>query len=470
MKEFLGKDFLLETETAKKLYHEYAEKMPIYDYHCHLSCKEIYEDRKFDSITDLWLVEGHYGDHYKWRAMRSNGVEEKYITGDASKKAKFLKWAETVPYVVGNPLYHWTHLELQRYFDINDILSPKNASACYDKMNKVLETMTARKIIEKSNVDTICTTDDPIEDLRYHKLLKADKSFKVHVFPAFRPDKVVNIDWNSFVPYINDLSQVVGYQINDLDLLEKAMKARIDFFHDAGCRIADHALDVVCYEEASKDEVNEIVKKALTGKTLTSREIAQYRGYMVVFFGRQYRAHNWVQQYHIKALRNNSSRMMKEIGADTGFDAINDGSIAVALSKILDKLDSTGELPKTILYSLNPNDNELLATLAICFPEAGVPGKMQLGSAWWFLDQKDGMEKQLTALSNLGLLSRFVGMLTDSRSFLSYTRHEYFRRILCNKLGQLVENGEYPNDIDYLGKVVSDICYNNAKSYFDSNR
>lgn len=470
MKEFLGKDFLLNTETAKTLYHKYAENMPIYDYHCHLPIKEIYEDRKFDSITDLWLVEGHFGDHYKWRAMRNNGVSEHFITGDASKKEKFLKWAETIPYVVGNPLYHWTHLELQRYFGINEIFSPKNAEKCYDIMNEKLKTMSARSIIASSNVDTLCTTDDPIDDLHYHRALWKDTSFKVHVYPAFRPDKLINVDWDSYVPYIKQLSEVVGYEIKDLVTLEKAVKERIQFFHENKCRVSDHALDVVMYEEASFDEVNEITKKALSGKTLTPSEAAKYRGHIIVMLGKEYHARGWVQQYHIKALRNNSSRMMRTIGPDTGFDSVNDGQIARPLSKILDKLDETNELPKTILYSLNPSDNELLATLAFCFREEGVPGKMQLGSAWWFLDQKDGMEKQLTALSNLGLLSRFIGMLTDSRSFLSYTRHEYFRRILCNKLGDLVENGEYPNDIEFLGKVVQDICFNNAKAYFDASR
>ena len=470
MKKFLDKDFLLKTETAKTLYHEYAEKMPIYDYHCHLSAKDIFEDKKFDSITDLWLVEGHFGDHYKWRAMRNNGVSEKFITGDASKEEKFMKWAETVPYTVGNPLYHWTHLELQKYFGFKGIFSPESAKDLYSKMNKKLQKMTARKIIDMSNVDTLCTTDDPIDDLKYHTLLKEENKFKTHVYPAFRPDKVVNVDWETFVPYIKQLEKVVGYSIKDICNLEKALKERIEYFHAHDCRVSDHALDVVMYEEATKAEVNKIFKKALSGKTLTAKEVAQYRGYIIVFFGKQYKAHGWVQQYHIKALRNNSSRMMKEVGPDTGFDSINDGSIASALSKILNALDSTGELPKTILYSLNPGDNELLATLAFCFAEEGVPGKMQLGSAWWFLDQKDGMEKQITALSNLGLLSKFVGMLTDSRSFLSYTRHEYFRRILCNKIGDLVENGEYPNDIEFLGKIVQDICFNNAKNYFDSSR
>ena len=470
MKQFMDKDFLLKSETAKILYHEYAKKMPIYDYHCHLNAKEIYEDRKFESITDLWLVEGHAGDHYKWRAMRNNGIEEKYITGNASKKEKFLKWAETIPYTVGNPLYHWTHLELKNYFGVEEIFSPKNAEKIYDHMNEVLQTKTVRKIIEESNVYSLCTTDDPIDDLKWHKLLKEDTSFKTEVYPSFRPDKIVNIDWDTFLPYVSKLNEVLGYEIKNLDDLEKGLLERIEYFHEVGCRVADHSLEVVVYKEATREEVDAVLQKALRGEKVTLDEAAIYRGYIIVFFGKAYHAHGWVQQYHIKALRNNNSRMIKLVGPDTGFDSINDGNFAPQLSKILDTLESTAQLPKTIVYSLNPVDNELLATLIFCFAEEGVPGKMQLGSAWWFLDQKDGMEKQIQALSNLGLLSRFVGMLTDSRSFLSYTRHEYFRRILCNKLGDLVENGEYPNDIEFLGKIVQGICFENAKKYFDSNR
>lgn len=470
MKQFLDKDFLLKTETAKILYHEYAKKMPIYDYHCHLNAKEIYEDRRFDSITDLWLVEGHAGDHYKWRAMRNNGIEEKYITGNASKKDKFLKWAETIPYTVGNPLYHWSHLELKNYFGIEEPFSPKNAEKIYDHMNEVLKTKTVRKIIEESNVYSLCTTDDPIDDLKWHKLLKEDTSFKTKVYPSFRPDKILNIDWDTFLPYVAKLNEVLGYEIKNLDDLEKGLLERIEYFHEVGCRVADHSLEVVVYKDATREEVDAVLQKALRGEKLTFDEAAIYRGYIIVFFGKAYHSHGWVQQYHIKALRNNNSRMMKLVGPDTGFDSINDGNFAPQLSRILDTLESTAQLPKTIVYSLNPVDNELLATLIFCFAEEGVPGKMQLGSAWWFLDQKDGMEKQIQALSNLGLLSRFVGMLTDSRSFLSYTRHEYFRRVLCNKLGDLVENGEYPNDIEFLGKIVEGICFNNAKAYFDSNR
>jgi len=470
MKKFLDKDFLLENKTAKTLYHKYAEKMPIYDYHCHISAKDIYEDKKFESITDLWLVEGNFGDHYKWRAMRNNAVDEKYITGNASKEEKFMKWAETIPYCVGNPLYHWTHLEIKKYFGITSIFSPETAKEDYELMNEKLKTLTARKIIEMSNVDTICTTDDPIDDLKYHQLLAKDTSFKTKVYPAFRPDKVLNIHWDTFIGYIQSLSKVVGYKINSLKTLEKALAERVEFFDKCGCRCSDHALDDVNAEDATEKEVDAILKKALKGEVLTESEVSKYRKFVLVFLGKEYNKHNWVQQYHIKALRNNNKRMMQKIGPDTGFDSINDGNIAKALSSILNSLDSTDELPKTIVYSLNPGDNEVLATLAFCFADSKTPGKMQLGSAWWFLDQKDGMEKQIQALSNLGLLSRFVGMLTDSRSFLSYTRHEYFRRVLCNKLGKLVENGEYPNDVEFLGKVVENICFNNAKKYFDGDR
>lgn len=470
MKKFLDEDFLLTNETAKYLYHFHAKKMPIYDYHCHLSVKDIYEDRKYSSITDLWIVDGREGDHYKWRAMRANGVDEKYITGDADKKEKFIKWAETVEYAIGNPLYHWTHLELKRYFGIEEVFSSRNAEECYEKMNQVLANTSAREIIKNSNVDSLCTTDDPLDDLRYHKLLKEDKTFDVNVYPTFRPDNLLNINTTSYVEYIKRFESVVGYPLDSINALEKAISERIEYFNQVGCRVSDHSLEVVMYKEATQEEVNKVYTKVLRKEAITTEEEAMYRGYLMVIMGRLYREYDWAQQYHIKAMRNNSKRMFDLIGKDTGFDSINDGFIAGNLSNILSKLDSTNELPKTIVYSLNPNDNELLASLIFCFAESGVPGKMQLGSAWWFLDQKDGMEKQLTTLSHFGLLARFVGMLTDSRSFLSYTRHEYFRRILCNKVGELVENGEYPCDYEVLGKIIEDICFNNAKKYFDQNK
>ncbi|MCM1042670.1 MAG: glucuronate isomerase [Corallococcus sp.] len=463
MKKFMDKDFLLETETAKKLYHGYAEKMPIFDFHCHLSCEEIYKDKQFRSITEAWLG----GDHYKWRLLRELGIDESYITGDKSDYDKFLKYAEVIPYAIGNPLYHWTHLELKKFFGIDKVLSMETADEIYKEANAKLKTLTARKMIESSNVKKLFTTDDPIDDLKWHKALAEDKTFAVEVKPAFRPDKAINIELATFVPYIEKLSQVAKIRIDGIQSLLDALASRIDYFDKAGCVCSDHALDVVMYETATQSEVDAIVKKALANKPLTNSEVEKYKGYLLIFLGRQYRAHKWVQQYHIGALRNNSSRYMKTLGADTGFDSMEDQPFAKKLASLLDALDATDELPKTILYCLNPRDNETLATIINCFQQGGVVGKMQYGSAWWFNDQKDGMERQMEALSQVGLISKFVGMLTDSRSFLSYTRHEYFRRILCNKLGNLIENGEYPDNIEFVGKIVQDICYNNAAKYFE---
>lgn len=462
MKEFLDKDFILDTETAKTLYHDYAENMPIFDFHCHLSCREIYEDKKFSSITEAWLG----GDHYKWRLMRELGVDESYITGDKPAREKFRKYAEVIPYTIGNPIYHWTHLELRRFFGINDILSPKTADKIYDEANEKLQTLTARQLIKMSNVKKLFTTEDPIDDLKYHKLLKEDNSFETVVMTAFRPDKAINIELEGFCDYIMSLSKVADMEIKDIATLEKALASRIDYFDSVGCVCSDHALDVVMYEPATQDEVNEILIKALAKQPLTKTEVEKYKGYILIFLGKQYHAHKWVQQYHIGALRNNSTRYMKTLGPDCGFDSIEDQPFAKKLGRILDSLDITDQLPKTILYCLNPRDNEVLATMMNCFQQGGITGKIQFGSAWWFNDQKDGMNRQMESLMQVGLISKFVGMLTDSRSFLSYTRHEYFRRILCNKLGTLIENGEYPNDIEFVGKVVQDICYNNAINYF----
>lgn len=462
MKEFMDKDFVLKNDTAKVLYHQYAEDMPIFDFHCHLSIEEIYNDKQFSSITECWLG----GDHYKWRLMREMGIDESYITGDKSDFEKFMKYAEVMPYAIGNPIYHWTHLELRRYFGINDILSPKTAEDIFNKCNEKLKTLTARKLIADSNVKKLFTTDDPIDDLHFHKQLKADGDFDVEVYPAFRPDKAINIELPTYVPYIAKLAEVSGVEINGIDSLCEALTKRIEYFDSVGCVCSDHALDVVMFKPAERDIVDYIVKKALNGNELTSDEIEQYKGYVLVHLGKQYARLHWVQQYHIGALRNNSKRYMGLLGPDTGFDAIEDQTFAKKLAMLLDTLDSTDELPKTILYCLNPRDNEVLATIMNCFQQGGIVGKMQFGSAWWFNDQKDGMEKQLTALSQLGLVSKFVGMLTDSRSFLSYTRHEYFRRILCNMFGELIEEGEYPNDVELVGNIVKDICYNNAIRYF----
>ncbi len=462
MKKFMDQSFVLENATAKTLYDKYAKNMPIFDYHCHLSVEDIYADRRFVSITECWLG----GDHYKWRLMREMGVEEGYVTGNKSRQEKFMKFAEVIPYAIGNPIYHWTHLELRRYFGIEEVLSPETAERIYNQCNEKLETLTARKLIEMSNVKTLFTTDDPIDDLHFHKLLREDTSFSVDVRPAFRPDKAINIELPTFGRYIAELADAAGVQIDGIDSLCDALTKRIEYFDSVGCVCSDHALDVVMFLPAQKETVDKIIKKALNGEELTREEIEQYKGYVLVHLGRQYARLHWVQQYHIGALRNNSRKYFELFGPDTGFDAIEDQTFAKKLSMLLDTLDSTDELPKTILYCLNPRDNEVLAALMNCFQQGGIVGKIQFGSAWWFNDQKDGMERQLTTLSQFGLISKFVGMLTDSRSFLSYTRHEYFRRILCNMFGKLIENGEYPNDIEFVGKIVQDICYHNAVAYF----
>ena len=467
MKEFLGEDFLLETNTAKTLYHDFAENMPIFDYHCHIPIKDIFEDRKFRSITQVWLVDGHCGDHYKWRAMRQFGIAEKYITGDATDEEKFLKYAEMIPYTIGNPLFHWTHLELKKYFGITDILSPKTAKRIFDECNEKLKDMSARTFIEMSGVKVVCTTDDPVDTLEYHVGLSKESGLKFKVLPAFRPDNAINIERKGFFgPWLDRLEKVVGYKICDLKSLEKALTERAELFDSVGCVLSDHALDTVEYEASTEEEVDAIFKKALSGENLSKTEIAKYKGYILVFLGRLYKRLGWAQQYHIGALRNNSSRALKNLGVDTGFDSIGDSTFAPQLSAILCALDETNELPKTILYCLNPRDNEVIAGLMNCFQGGEVAGKIQFGSAWWFNDQKFGMISQMRSLSSLSLISKFIGMLTDSRSFMSYPRHEYFRRILCNEFGNLIENGEYPNDVEFVGKIVQDICYNNAVNYF----
>lgn len=464
MKAFMDENFLLNSKTAEELYHKYAESMPIIDYHCHLNPKEIAEDKKYRNITELWLG----GDHYKWRAMRSNGVEETYITGDASDKEKFLKWAEAISSCIGNPLFHWTHLELKRYFGIDKILSPNTAEEIWNRCNEILASgqLSARDLIKRSNVQVICTTDDPTDTLEYHKAIAADSSFKTKVLPAFRPDKAINIEKEGFAEYLTKLGKASGISIGSLTELKKALASRIQFFHDAGCRISDHALDPVVYSEAAEEEVSAVLEKALHGKVLSDIEVRKYKTYIVLFVGREYAKRNWVMQIHLGTIRSINSRMLKLLGPDTGFDTIGDRSFAEDLAKNLNALNETDELPKTILYCLNPRDNEVLGTMIGCFQGGGIPGKLQFGSGWWFNDQKDGMIRQMIALANLGLLSRFIGMLTDSRSFASYTRHEYFRRILCNLIGEWVENGEAPGDMTLLGGMVRDICYNNAVSYF----
>jgi glucuronate isomerase len=413
------------------------------------------------------LVDGKYGDHYKWRAMRANGVSEDYITGNKSDREKFRKWAEVLPYTIGNPLYLWAHMELKMFFGIEECLSVANADKIYDECNEKLKTLTARKMIEMAKVKVLCTTDDPVDPLEWHMLLKQDKSFNVNVLPAFRPDKAINIELQEFLPWIQKLEKASSQKISNINDLMSALRKRIEYFNSVGCKISDHALDEVMYLPTSSDEVNAILIKKLGNNDLTHEEIEKYHGFILIFLGKEYARLNWAQQYHLNAKRNNSSRMMKLVGPDTGFDSINDYSFVPKLSQILDILDSTNELPKTILYSLNPKDNEAIATICNCFNDGFTKSKMQYGSAWWFNDQKDGMEEQIKTLCNMGLISNFIGMLTDSRSFLSYPRHDYFRRILCNIFGNFIENGEYPNDIPFVGQIIQNICFQNAWNYFN---
>lgn len=464
MKPFMDEDFLLTNETAAILYHNYAKDMPIFDYHCHLSPKEIAENKRYRNITEVWLG----GDHYKWRAMRANGVDERYITGDAPDKEKFMKWAETMPACIGNPLYHWTHLELKRFFGIDTLLSPATADEIWEKCNALLaqDGFAARGLIERSNVKVLCTTDDPADTLEYHAAIAKDKSFSVKVLPAFRPDKSFNIDKAGFAEYIAKLGKAAGKNIATFADLTAALGQRLEFFHAAGCRVSDHALDPIVFEPASTAELDAILAKALKGEKTGETEARKFKTAVMLFLGRGYARLGWVMQLHMDTLRNVNTRAARVLGPDTGYDATADYALGEALAKFLDTLDNTEELPKTIVYSLNPRDNDMLATIVGSFQGGGVAGKMQLGSGWWYNDQKDGMIRQMMALANVGLLSRFVGMLTDSRSFLSYTRHEYFRRILCNLIGEWVEAGEAPNDIALLGTMVQNICYNNAKNYF----
>jgi glucuronate isomerase len=464
MKYFLDEDFLLSNKTAEILYHEYAEDMPIIDYHCHLDPREIAENKKYRNITEMWLGD----DHYKWRAMRINGLKEKYITGDASDKEKFLKWAESIPFCVGNPLYHWTHLELQRYFGIKTLLSSQTAEEIWYKCNDMLKSndFSVKNLIKRSNVKAICTTDDPADSLKYHKEIAKDFNLGVKVVPAFRPDEVIDIDSDSFIHWIAKLSRIAGIAINSFDDLKEALIRRIDKFHQMGCRVSDHALDEVVFLEGTETEAAKIFDKALSGSSLLQIEVMKYQTQVLLFLGKEYARRNWVMQLHIGAIRDVNKKMLELLGPDKGFDTIGDQPFADALSKILDAMDQTGELPRTILYCLNPKDNEVIGSIVGCFPGDGIPGKVQFGTAWWFNDQKDGIIRQITALANLGLLSRFIGMTTDSRCFLSYTRHEYFRRILCNIIGIWVENGEVQSDINLLGTMVQNICFNNAKNYF----
>ena len=465
MAKFVSEDFLLQSKTAKFLYHEHAEKMPIYDYHCHLPIEQIAADHQFDNLTQAWL----YGDHYKWRAMRTNGIAERYVTGSASDYEKFERWAQTVPYCLGNPLYHWTHLELKNPFGIKDkLLGPDTAKEIYEVVSQMLRTpeFGVRNIIRKMNVKLLCTTEGPLETLEHHKKIRAD-GFEIKVHTAWRPDKAMAIDdLPALNVFIDRLESICEMEIANFPSYIEALRERHDYFHRNGCRLSDHGLETIYAEEYTENEIRKIFDKILQGQNLNISERLKFKSAMMFEFALMDYEAGWVQQLHLGTLKNNSTRLLRTLGPDIGCDSIGDFEIAKPLSKFLDRLDMNNQLPKTVLYNLNPRDNALCATMVGNFQDGSVPGKMQYGSAWWFLDQKDGIEEQMKVLSNMGLLSRFVGMLTDSRSFLSYPRHEYFRRVLCNMLGSDVEAGLLPNDLDLLGKMVEDICYNNAKNYF----
>ena len=465
MKKFLDENFLLSSKTSQQLYHEFATKMPVIDYHCHLPPDQIANDINFENLTQAWL----YGDHYKWRALRTNGVDESFITGNKSDWEKFQKWADTVPYTLRNPLFHWTHLELQRYFDVHDLLNADSAKKIYEECSSKLQTpgYSIRNLLRKMNVKVVCTTDDPTDSLEHHQKLKND-GFEIKILPAYRPDKAMNVDdAKTFNNYVAKLESVSNTSIASYNDFLDALKSRHDFFAKLGCSISDHGLEQIYAEDYSEDEIQNSFNKIRSGKELTFEENLKFKSAMLKVFATWNWEKGWVQQYHLGALRNNNSRRLKELGADTGWDSIGDFSQARALSKFLNRLDTNNQLAKTILYNLNPADNELIATMIGNFNDGSVAGKIQFGSAWWFLDQKDGMTKQINTLSNMGLLSRFVGMLTDSRSFLSFPRHEYFRRLLCELFGSEIESGELPNDIPWTGKIIQDICYNNASNYFN---
>lgn len=465
MKKFMDDNFLLQNEAAVELYHKFAKGMPIYDYHCHLSPQEISSNKQYKNITELWLS----GDHYKWRAMRSNGIDERYITGNADDYEKFIAWAKTISMCIGNPLFHWTHLELQRYFGIHAVLSEDTAEDIWNRCNELLkrDDFRAKGLIEKSNVRVICTTDDPADSLEHHKKIREDGAFNTKVLPTFRPDRGLSIEKDAFIVWLEELSEACQMKIETYEDYLKALDNRIEYFHKEGCRISDVSLEEVFYTEANAEEIQSIFLKRLKQGALNSEEGKKFKTYILNYLGKKYNEYRWVMQLHIGAMRNNNTKMLKLVGRDAGFDSINDQCIAEPLSRILDALDKENQLPKTILYCLNPKDNSVIGTMIGNFQGGNVAGKIQFGSGWWFNDQKDGIIDQIKALANLGLLGRFVGMLTDSRSFISYTRHEYFRRILCNLIGRWVEDGEVPYSIEHLKNVVENICYYNAKNYFD---
>jgi len=465
MKPFLDENFLLQSPTAQKLYHDFAKSLPVIDYHNHLPPDQIAGNINFKNLTQVWL----YGDHYKWRAMRANGVNEAYITGGKSDYEKFEKWAETVPYTLRNPLYHWTHLELQRYFDITDLLSVKTASSIYENCTAQLQTpeYAVQGLLGKMKVETVCTTDDPIDNLQFHQALKKEGGL-VKMLPTFRPDKALNADnMEALNHYIDKLQEVTDIAVDTYAAYLSALKSRHDYFAANGCSVSDHGLEQIYAEDYTGEEIRNIFQKIRAKRSISPEENLKFKSALLFQFAVWDHEKGWVQQYHLGALRNNNARKLKELGSDTGWDSIGDFNQGRKLSKFLNRLDSEDRLAKTIIYNLNPADNELIAAMIGNYNDGSVAGKVQYGSAWWFLDQKDGMTKQINALSNMGLLSRFVGMLTDSRSFLSFPRHEYFRRLLCNLFGEDVENGELPNDLEWIGKVISDICYHNAKNYFN---
>ena len=464
MKPFLNEEFLLSTESAQKLYHSFAENMPILDYHCHINPKEICDDRKFDNITQVWLG----GDHYKWRQMRSNGIEEKYITGDASDREKFQKWAETLELAVGNPLYHWSHLELKRYFGYDGILNGRTAETVWNLANKKLQEdgMSVRGLIKQSNVTLICTTDDPIDTLEYHDKIAKDETFDVQVLPAWRPDKAMNLEKPEYLDYLDKLSAVSGIKVDSFKALKEALHVRMDYFAARKCNVSDHALEYVMYHPATEEQIEAIFAKRLAGGAVTREEELQFKTAFMQAVGREYHQRGWIMQLHYGCKRDNNTFYYKKLGPDTGYDCINNYAPSAEMADFMNALISTNELPKTILYSLNPNDNASIGTILGCFQDSSAVAKIQQGSAWWFNDHKTGMTEQMTSLANLGLLGNFIGMLTDSRSFLSYTRHEYFRRVMCELIGGWVENGEYPYDEEALSRIVRGISYNNAVRYF----
>ncbi|WP_420582282.1 glucuronate isomerase [Reichenbachiella sp.] len=465
MKKFLGDDFLLNNSVAEELYHQHAASLPIIDYHNHLDQAAMAANHQFRNITEAWL----YGDHYKWRAMRANGIDERYITGDATDKEKFNKWAETVPYTLRNPLYHWTHLELRRYFGINELLSPDTADEIYSETEALMkkDSHSCIGLLLQMNVESLCTTDDPVDDLSHHRAIK-ERIKAPKVYPTFRPDKALQLDGaESWLGYLQQLSDASGISIQSYDTYLEALQQRVDFFHENGCRVSDLGFHQIPDFNPQAGGLDQLFASALSGKTLNATDLDHLRGHALAALCKMYHAKGWVQQFHLGALRNNNERALRELGPDTGYDSMGDYSQAVSLSKFFNHLDNTDQLAKSIIYNLNPRDNDLFATMVGNFNDGKIVGKMQFGTGWWFLDQKNGMENQMNSLSNMGLLSRFIGMLTDSRSFLSFPRHEYFRRILCNLIGTDVINGEIPHDMDLLGKMVEDICYLNAKSYFD---